>query len=307
MAQVCYPVLPNLGTGSCKLVMGEIKRILFVSQKKEDGTANYITQAAAAAIANWQTLFNKFNFSSDVLEKVVPTDLIFGFAVEQGDPETYDEGGDYEKLRDGDYNISFNFNSKVPDYIKKMKEMEDSSVGVYLLDDKNQVWGKKDGVNLYPVAIRNIAVQNFNVKTRETISQESVMMRVESSTDMNSLYGVEVADGDYNSDTDFYSLIDCTGTVTTPAVTGCVAAIVDDRYGEAVTGLAGTGDYLLWNFYDAVAPTVAIPLAAAGSIAESPDGTYTINEAALLTTGHTYLLKVTHPRYDIDSMTVVVP
>jgi len=61
-----------------------------------------------------------------------------------------------------------------------------------------------------------------------------------------------------------------------------------------------------WNFYDNVAPTVAIPLAADGSIAETPDGTYTINEASILTSGHTYLLKVSHPRYDIAEMTVTI-
>ena len=125
---------------------------------------------------------------------------------------------------------------------------------------------------------------------------------------MNTLISVLIADGDYTSNDDFYSLIDATGVITSPAVTGCVITLTDDRYSEAITGLAtGASAYLDWVFYDDAAPTVAIPLAAAGSISEGADGVYTINEAAILTTGHTYQLENTSDKYDVPQMEVVCP
>jgi len=88
-----------------------------------------------------------------------------------------------------------------------------------------------------------------------------------------------------------------------PATTGCVAALATDRYGVAVSGLV----YTDFNFYDAIAPAVAIPLTASTELTESPDGTYTINKASLLTLGHTYTLKITGDTYDIATGKVVVP
>jgi len=289
--------------------MGEIKRVMFTSYLKEDGTANKILKTDAAAKANWQTLFNKFNFSSDKLEKVVPTCLVYEFKSEQADPEAFDQGGYYEKLRDGDYNFSFMIYGRVPDYIERLKDMENNTIATYLVDADSRVWGTETSASdtyLSPIRIKNVAVQNFNMKSRETPPSCLVTMRIEVPAHINNLVSVTVADGDVGLDTDFYSLIDATGTITSPAVTGCVATIVDDAEGDAVIGLAGTGDYVYWNFYDNVAPTVAIPLAADGSISASSN-VYTINEAALLTTLHVYLLKVSHPMYDIDSMTVTIP
>jgi len=71
--------------------------------------------------------------------------------------------------------------------------------------------------------------------------------------------------------------------------------LADEWSATAIAGFV-FGDF---NFYDQSAPTVAIPLTNADSLTESPDGTYTIDQASLLTAGHTYDLKIAHDKYDV--------
>ena len=184
-----------------------------------------------------------------------------------------------------------------------MKDMENATLCVYLIDADTKVWARKDGTDLVPLEIEGLNVPNFNIKSAETPSIELVKFRIKFPKHMNALTSVEITDGDVMDDGDFYSLVDVTTTITSPATTGCVAALETTRYGDAVTGFV-FGDFI---FYDNVAPTVAIPLANAESLVESPDGTYTISETGLLTTGHTYLLKISHSKYDVAVGTVVCP
>ena len=306
MSTVCNTALSNLGSGDCKLNMSEMRRIVFVSKNKESGALNYIAQADAATLTNWQTLFDKYAFSSSVLEKAVPTTWLWKLLNEQGDPVTYDEDGDYVKLRDGDYTVSFELHEEVPEYVGALKEMEENTLCVYLYDvaasGLARVWGIKDGTDLYPFEITGLQVPNFNLKTSEAISSELIKFRVKFPKKMNALTSVEILLSDLTDDTDFYSLVDAAQVISTPAVTGCITVIDTDRYDEAVTGIA----YTAFDFIDA-ADDSSVTLAAAGSVTESPNGTYTINEAALLTTGHTYSLQISHSGYDIAVADVVVP
>lgn len=302
MPPVCNSALTNLGSGDCKLNMSEVRRILFTSKLKEDGTQNYISLSNAATLANWQTLFDKYNFSTSILEKVVPTCWIYKFVTEQTDPQSYNEDGAYVKLRDGDMNCSFELNMEVPEYVGALKALENNTLSVYLIDADSRVWGRKDGVNLYPVEIQALQVPNFQIKSAAAPSIEVVRFGFKSPTDLNALTGVEITDGDVASDSDFYSLIDCDVTISSPAATGCVAVIDTSRYDEAVHGIT----YGAFSFVD-IATSVAKGLASGSSLVESPNGTYTINEAALLTAGHSYYLKISWSRYDIEVGTVTVP
>lgn len=298
----CAYNLPNPGNVNCPVVIGEIKRFLFVSYKDASGAENKISVSDAAAIANWQTLFDKYNFSSDKLTKVVPSTLIFEAAPEQGDPEVFDTAGYYKKTKEGDYNWNFMLNDVDPYYVKQMKLMERNNLAVFMVDTNNKVWGKKSGTDLYPIRLQNINVRNFNPPAYQSISQEQVTFRLYDPEDMNDLYGVTVADGDVYDDGDFYSLVNATGTVSSPAVTGCQVVIATDAESVAVTGIV----YGEITFRDQADSSTAT-LAASGSLTESPDGTYVINEAALLTTGHTYTLEISHSGYDITCGDVVVP
>ena len=298
----CNPTLPNLGSGDCKLQIGLIRRICFVSQKKEDNSKNTISLATAVALATWQALFDIPGFETNPLEKIVPSDKIYLALSEQEDPVTYDEDGYYKKLKDGNYNITFQLNELYPDKIRAYKELELANVAVWLIDADGKIWGIKNGVNLDPIPLLNFAVENFNLQSTEIISKEAVVMRLENSEDMNALTYVELASGNPLSESDFYSLIDVDTAISTPAVTGCIVTLDTERYDEAVTGFV-FGDFI---FYGDTAPTGAITLAGAGSLTEVA-GVYTVNESSLLTTGHTYTLKIRHDGYDVATGSVVVP
>lgn len=308
MSVNCNEALVNIGNDDCKIDFKVIKRIGFTSTKKEDGSYNTITAATAATKAGWQALFNKYNFVSDILEKVVVTPVIYEFADNQTEPEVFDVDGYYEELKDGTYSISFKLNSVVGDILRRMRLNKDKRQSVYFFDAADGVIARKSGTSLIPIEILSTSIQNLRFKTISAISQEMISMRVKFPEQMNELTRVQIADMDYSDDDDFFSLTDVETVISSPAVTGCVATLTTTRDSTAVTGLAtGATDYLNWKFYDAVAPTVAISLSAAGDITETSDGVYTINKAALLTTAHVYSLKVSASGYDIEIGTVTVP
>jgi hypothetical protein len=300
----CNDALMNTGGGICELKMSEIKRLGFVARYKEDGTKNTITQANAALLAQWQIKFNKKNFAADVLEKVVPSPVVYGLISEQGDQKMFDESGYLQKLADGDYGLTFMMYNVDPVVIKSMKDFEKKVISTWLWDADTRVWGVRNSTNIDPFEVLNIAVSNPGLASLERPSDVKVTLRLKDPSQLVDMMSVQVATGDVMSDSDFYGLIDGTATITSPATTGCVATIAtDSAWGaDAITGIA----YTAVNFYDNVAPTVAIPVAI-GEWTESPAGTYTANKAGLLTTGHTYLLKITHNKFDIDAATVTVP
>jgi len=301
----CDSNLPNPGSGDCPLVMSEIRRFMFVAQIKEDGTENYISQADAAAIANWQTLFDKPAFGSDFLEKVVPTNIIFGAMSEQDEAAEYNEGGFYKKLADGTYFIKYKMIDVVAQYLKEFKVLENRSIAVYLADNDSRIWGKDDGTDLYPLKIGNIKVPDFQLQTREAPSMVEISFTIENPDDMNDLISVTVADGNVHSDSDFYSLIDATGTVSSPAITGCQVIAITDRHGDPITGIVW-GDVA---FRDQATPFTAYTLASTDKwdTTDQDQGIYIADETALLTAGKTYTLELAHDGYDITCGDVVVP
>lgn len=306
MANNCTDeILDNSGQG-CKLPIKVTKRFLTTLTKKADGTYNEVSIADAASLATWTALINKFNFDSDVKTKVVASPLLWEFAPTQDESEVFDVDGYFKKTKDGNYTLEAKMNEEDANTIKNSKANGEKQISVYLLDAGTQVSGRKVGTNLRPFEVIFMDVQNVNLPASGGISQVMVKLRMKFPEHFNDLYTVQIADADYSSDTDFYSLIDVSTAISTPAITGCIATLTDVD-GVAVTGLADGDDYLKWSFYDAIAPTVAIPLAAAGSISEGSDGVYTINEAAILTTAHVYSLKVSVDGYDVEVGTVTVP
>ena len=298
----CKIPLSNIGNGDCPLQMDEIRRVLLVTKRKENNTLNSVSVTNAASLSAWQTLFNKPDFSSSLFEKVVPSPYLYKFVSEQGDPTVYDEDGDYEKLRDGNYDIMAELHKVRPEIIKQLKTFEDNEICAYLVDKGNRVWGRKDGSTLYPIELVGFNVQNFMLKTAESTSIQTLRARIKFPEQMNDLYSVVIASADVTDDNDFYSLIDASQTITLPATTGCKTVIATDRYSEVVTDITYTG-FVFRN----VATGVASVVSGADKLTETPDGTYVINQTALLTSGQVYDLEVFFAGYNIAVGTVTVP
>ena len=297
----CLLPLVNLGAG-CRLVMDEMKRIGFVSTSK--GTSkNNITKVLAATLAGWQGLMDKPNFEDDVLEKVVFTPTLYGVTDEEAEAVEFDEEGYFEKLADGDVTILAKMNSHEAARIKRMSDMEDRAVSIYLFDAVSKVWAKEADLDIEPMEIQNMSVQKFKLKTREKISQVIVRMRLKNPADMNLLTSVQITDGEIADDEDFYSLTDGTGVTTVPAVTGAEIALTEDDSGGAITGSV----FGEWTFVDILGVEPPITLAAAGSLSELTPGNYIINEPLLLTSGETYRVENRKLKYDLTIGQIVVP
>jgi len=297
----CNVALKDLGSGNCRLIMDEVVRLGFVSTKKESGALNTITEVNAATLSNWQTLFDKPNFSSTVLEKVVMTDRIFEFTQEPIEPAVFEQGGYREVLDDGGTKFSFMIYGQTADYIKRMDELADNTLSVYFFDAGTRVWSPSDKTTMTPLRIQNMSVTPFKVKTKDSPAMATVTFTLYDPKAVNDLRSVTIASADIFDDTDFYSLIDADCTLSSPATSGYTLVIDTERDDEAVTGITTVTDV---NAYDTTAPTVAIPC---DSITESPNGTYAIvHSSPALSTGKTYTIKVTYSGYDIATATTGV-
>ena len=295
----CNPNFKNWGSGDCPFNLEEIKMIGFTSYKKEDGTRNQMTTETVALRATHTALLDKYNFDTDNLEKLVLSPIIYNLKAEQGDSTKYENAGYVKKTKDGDYIITFMVEGTNPDVTKQAKFLEDNDVAIYLYDEQGNCGYEKSDTIAYPFRV-DVEVQNFKLADNEVPAQFMVTMTLKSSNSINNLWYASMLDGSGNAadiydETYFYSLNDATGTVTSPATTGCQVVITNNRYGTAVTGSV----YGEWTFRDQAAPYTAITLAAAGSITESPSGTYVVNESSLLTSGKTYTCEVRNSGNDI--------
>ena len=305
MSNTCNVSLPNLGS-KCKYNSAEIHQLIFLSTANDTGQLNKITLADAVTLANWQAKLDIFNFSATPLAKAVVSGRLHLINPDQQDADMIDEGGYQEKLRDGDYNITARFNNPSPYQINELKKMERAAISIYMIDATGRVIGMKDGDDFIPIPLSYFDTTNFNFKSYETQGHADLMMRVAIPTDMNRLWMIELTDGNPNSTNDFYPLINASQTISSPAVTGCVTAIKIDETGEALSGLAsGTTDYQKWKFVKSDGTEVSLVGNASVSENAATPGTYTVDEASLLTTG-TWSLQISYPPFDILKATVTV-
>jgi len=317
MSLVCNTKkLSNVGS-ACKLEMQKVRGIMFVARHDSNGDLNKFSIANSVLYSAWETLFNTFGFSSNVLAKVEPMPTVRNFKSAQEDAKIFNEDGYMKKTSDGAYAIEGEFFDMKPYVIKKIKELEGRDLAFIPIFDDGKIGLMKKteaATDFYPIPVGNtFNCANFNLPDNETISREKFSMNVTKASDMNNIVVLDVLDGsgesvDFTDDEYVYSLVDATIAITSPATTGCIATIATEKTDNSGNTTAVSGAvYTDFVFYDQAAPAVPISLAGAGSLTESPNGTYTINEATLLTSSCTYDLKVSYNGYDIAVGVVVVP
>ena len=303
--------LPNIGY-NYSFKPEEIRRFMFVLYKKDDNTVNKVTIVNAAIKATWTALFDKPHFSADTSDKIVCTPLCYGAGGVAGEATSFDTNGYFRVLQDGAVDFSFIFYDVAPAIVRQMRDLADYQIAAYPVTQDTRVIGIKDGADLKPLRIQNLTVPNYTPPTRESVATLECKFRLDTGSNMNDLVAVTVASADVTDDSDFYSLRDVTGTVTTPAVTGCIVSLAYDDVdpsapGTAIYLAAASVPFGAISFQDRAGGS-AIVLASAGSISyDTATHLHTINEAALLTTAHTYDLNITVSGFDITCGAVVVP
>jgi len=303
--------LPNIGY-NFTFKPDEIRRFMFVLYKKDDNTLNKVTLANAAVKATWTALMDVPNFSADTSIKVVPTPLCFGAGAVAGEPLAFDQNGYFRVLQDGSVDFEYTFYDIAPKLVGQMKDLQNFAIAAYPVTQDTQVLGIKDGTDLKPIRIQNLTTPNYTPPTREKVSELVCKFRLETGSDMNNMVAVAIASADVTDDSDFYSLRDVTGTVGTPATTGCTLVFEMDDVDPSAPGtkLYLTSSSVLHSsikFADR-AGGADKSLAGSGSLTYvAGTHTFTVNESALLTTAHTYDVHVTVSGFDITCGAVVVP
>jgi hypothetical protein len=302
-------MIPNLGSNR-GFTHGAIRRIGFVLKSTTAGTDNFISIAHAADIANWQTKQNAWDHAADPSIRVAWTDIVYKATSTPGDPVVWEIEDFKEEMRAGTEDIAFSLLNPSPQYMSNLISLKSEVLGVYFMTEYTEVLGMKDGVNVkpFPLQFGSLSIPNYKTRGYSEGSENIVSFRLLSGTDKNRMISVVVADGDVTSNEDFYSLEPVTGTIGTPAVTGCTITVACDNYDpeDAATAIRVTGvTFGMITLIDQ-ADDSETTLAAEGSLSYAA-GVYTINESALLDAGHTYLPVIDMPRYQITCGLVVVP
>lgn len=306
--------LQNIGTNR-GFTYGAIKRFIFTKTTTDGGTANRILISAADTLANWQALFNVHKTDADPSTKYMPSPLVRAVGKEDTEPVFFELEDYRTKMRNAYADINFTLLDMEPYIYGNMRNLEDEVVSVFMVGENGEMIGKKNGLYLEPIPIK---LGSFNVpfypfRSFEAASQGVGSFRLGAGTDLDSIVAVTLTSGDVFDSLDFYSLIDVSGAVTDPAVTGCdIILTVDDTDANA----PGDEIYLTdtdvafgdITFTDQDGVSGDVTLAASGSLSyNSTTKKHTINEAALLTTGHTYTCKIPIDKYDITVADVVIP
>ena len=289
---------------------GAIRRVGFCLKTITAGTDNYISLANAAAIANWQAKQNVWDHSADPSLRVLWTTIIYKATSTPGDPVVWEIEDFKEQMRAGTEDMAFSVINPSPQYMDRLIDLKNDTIAVYFLTEYNEVLGMKDGANMkpFPLQFGSLSIPNYKTRGYSEGSENIFSFRLLSGTDKNRMCKVVVADGDVTSDEDFYSLEPATGTIGSPATTGCTITPVCDNYDpdDPGTSIPVTGiTYGLITFVDQ-ADDSPHTLTGAGNLTYL-SGVYTVNQAAILTSGHVYDVQIDMPRYQITCGTVTVP
>jgi len=295
--------LTNIGI-DLGFIHDSIGRMIICLTTDDSGTTNKISLSNAAAIANWQTQFNQYAFLSDASDKYVPTPILREVVKEEGEA-TFWEVEDYKrKMRNADVDISASLLDPSPYILKNLAEYEDETISAWFIttDTIPKAIGILDGTDLkpFPIKVNSFSVPNYSPGGYEEGSRNVFTFRLNSGADLNSIVSVAIADADVTDDTDFFSLRTSSATISSPALTGCVfTPTVDDVDPTApATDINITGIVFGEVVFRDRANDSTVSLADANSISYS-SGAYTVNEAGLLTTGHTYDIETSHSGYDV--------
>ncbi len=302
--------LPNAGYNR-GFNPGRTVRLIFCRTLSDSSTTNQIPLSDAAAIANWMAKFNLPAFESNEDEKFICTPIIYEVAEAETEATFWEVENYKQEMIPAPVDISYSMLNVSPYIVKNMELWKSYNLSVYRLTDTQYAQGMLNSTNLKPYRIQpgSFSVQNYKSRGYEVGSKTVVSFRLLAGSDANETVAVNIADGDYSDDTQFFSLIDATGTITSPAVTGCVCTLACDDVDpiDPATSIPVTGIvYTEITFRDQADGVTTVTLAASGSISQT-GGVLTINEAALLTAGHTYDLEIRKSGYNIVCGDVVVP
>jgi hypothetical protein len=292
--------LPNLGI-DLGFTNSSIRRMIFCLTTNDSGSANVISLSNAAVLANWQTQFNQYDHLTDNSDRFVCTPTLREVSKADSEPEFWEVEDYKRKMREGNADISASLLDVSPYILANLKAFEDQEISVFFIDEDCKAIGIKSGTDLKPFPIKSgsFSCPNWSPGGYTEGSRNVFTFRLDAASDLNSVVGVTIASADVYDDTDFYSLRDASATVSSPAVTGCsFTPTVDDTDPDApgtAINIAGIvyGEIV---FKDQAGGNES--LASADSLTYLA-GVYTVNEAALLTAGHTYDIQISHAGYNV--------
>jgi len=261
-----------------------------------------------------QAKYNIWHHSADTLAKMAATPQLSEFTVT--DVDAVESTSEWYKavMQLGERDASFILNDPSPFVMKQIALLSAAGqLSFYIITGDDYLLCKLDTAkaNLVPLQIQDGSLKVLPYKPRgySEHSKNTISFRLNETDSMNDLVGVKITGGYVTSDSDHFSLIDCTATVTSPTVNGCVVTIkrtnsnpLTPTVDEPVTGI----------LYSEVAAKATDESddeapAAAENWVESPAGTYTWAETSVFTAEKTYALEISHSRIEVAAISFTIP
>lgn len=163
-AATALPTIPGEG---CSQNFGQIQKIIF--QRIMNGTAkNSIADGTTAGQAGLLTSWTALKAATDDT-KIAVTPFIENPADDGGDARTYGGGnetlnGIEQVIGSNPVNFTCRLNGKKQDIIAELKKLMcealSNNLGVYLVNEKGQIEGVKDGSSWYPIPVQRLFVSD---------------------------------------------------------------------------------------------------------------------------------------------------
>ena len=272
----CNQPVSNLGMPGCIPQMGIITRVAFMPVFKQDGTLNSIDTTLAIDSAYFDTL----QYHIDPFQRLYPLPYDLENVELPKDETVYQtfNSGTKRKIKDGERH----FTALLPEagnvIIGKIEKMGCSSkVGVFLIDNKNQIIGIERNGNagkLFPIPLADSTIDAmFSFANDSEVSATTLMFDFDKSVADEMLSLLENSEMNYlDIRTILKGKMDLNIVeVGTSSATGFTAKITLD-YGTAKTKIPVKGLLLAdFNLFNTTTSLAVVPT----SVTESVDGEYT--------------------------------
>ena len=148
----CNAGLGNTGRPGCFPLASVAKKLILVSMKKSDGTANFVDTTAAPYD---QAFFDALINHADPTQRWYPTPELKNIVNERGDPITQSfEDGTSVKIQNGPRTFQSLAVGMTPEFLDKISANGCVDLGAYTIDkSRNLIGNGRDAGKLFPIRI----------------------------------------------------------------------------------------------------------------------------------------------------------
>jgi hypothetical protein len=259
-----------------------------------------------------QALYNTYQHAADPLVKHAATPQLSEFTVTDVDAQESTSEWYKAVMQLGERDCSFILNDVAPHVMGQLALLTAAgALSFYMITADDYLGCKQDATHFIPLQIQEGSLKVLPYKPRgySEHSKNMITFRLNEADAMNGLVYQKISGGYVTSDSDHFSLIDCTCTVSSITTGGATFTIKRTFANPMAPSIDVPVTGILFTEMAAVGTDVSDDEAPAATEnwTSSTAGVYVWAETGVFTSGKTYRVKISHPRIDVADVTFVIP